>query len=39
MMSRRAVLGDFQGGDAPLIDRAEGASDIQPMVISRALAA
>ena len=39
MMSRRAGLGDFQGGAAPLIEPAECASDIQRMVISRTLAA
>jgi hypothetical protein len=37
-MSPPACLGDFQGGVAPLIDRAEGASDIQRLVIGRAIA-
>jgi len=36
-MARRADLGDVQGGVAPLFVSAEGASDIQRMVIGRAL--
>jgi hypothetical protein len=36
-MSSRPDPGDFQGGAAPLIQRVEGASDIQRMVIGRAI--
>ena len=37
-MELSADLGDVQGGIAPLFPPAEGASDIQRMVIGRALA-
>jgi hypothetical protein len=37
-MSSRPDSGDFQGGVAPLIPRDEGASDIQRLVIGRAIA-
>jgi hypothetical protein len=38
MSPRRSDVGDFQGGIAPLIQRVEGASDIQRLVIGRSLA-
>ena len=39
MTAHPSHLGAFQGGVAPLMQRVEGASDIQRLVIGRAIAA